>query len=404
MRTHQLFKSAQGDKKPTSPKRTIRHLIVIGDSLTDRGVFYSGERIGTKLLLAVRMFSPSPQGRFTNGWVWLDYLATNFINQFSIKKILKEKTVDEHDSLNLAMANDIPKKHFYTSDDISDAIISKDKNIQDFIQSYTLRDPKVIPYHSKSFVRCYAEGGLCNHNYNYKLFSKSLLARLLVPYLSNKVDDINADDQARTLKEKQETLSLIWSGMNDISLVNKLIETEYHEKIRLSVNSLKENIETLMQSGYCHFLLFNAPDATLAPRFIESKADEMKTFKECITTFNLYLRLLLITLKQQYPNCSFEMYDANAQLKNIFDKPSVHGLDETKINKSYLKSSECIPVTVLGTPQPGKGYAFWDDVHLTTSVHEIIARDVEAYLHSRYQIEPPLHHEKKSVSATQYRI
>jgi phospholipase/lecithinase/hemolysin len=382
MDTRLAFTFFATNTQQNSEKINISHLIVIGDSLTDRGIFYAGERMGTRL--ARRYFSDSPKGRFTNGWNWVDYLATSLINQFSIKSLIEQKQRrNKYDYLDLATKKSRPKKHIHDSEDLLQAIIKKDQQIKKVIGSYHLKDSRQIPYHDEPFVRCYSEGGLCNHNYSKQLFSKYISERLVVPYLSEKISAIKADDQKK-LHNKKETLSIIWSGTNDFGLVNDpTVVSKEKKRVQLSIESLRQNIKALIDAGYCHFLLCNAPDATLAPRSNRLPKEKLMPLKNCIEVFNLNLSKLLGQFKETYPSCSFVLYDAHAEFQKIFENPDAHGLDKSKIDKCHVDSCDS------SDPQSSQGYSFWDGLHPTSRIHYVIAHHMEEIIRSKYQIIPP---------------
>lgn len=359
-------------------KKTIRNLLVIGDSQSDRGLFFSGERIGTLFVLLLRTFYRSPKNRFTNGLNWVDHLAANFLNQFTI--------------------NDLYNNESLRSDDIEDAIIAKDLRIRNKIGRFDFDDTKMISYQSEDFLRCYAEGGLTNHNYAYSLFSKAVTTRKIVPHLSDKIKQIKQDDKDRSLLQKKETLIIIWSGTNDIGLVNDSFDQFYKDKIYLSIKSLEENMDELIQSGYCHFLLFNTPDGTLSPRFKQFTKEELTSLKQTLDYFNAKLQKLVMRMRLYYPECTFNIFDINAKFINLFSNTDAYGLDNCKKNTCYVKSPDYKPVTIFGKPQPAPGYFFWDEVHPTTYVHHLIANMVDKNIRSLYDVQPPNYRAKKNES------
>lgn len=366
MHSSQIIHPGQHNQDQNNVKKIINNLVVIGDSLSDRGVFYSGERFGNKLVLALGMFSQSPKRRFTNGLVWADYLAINIMNQFEIDSLANSKL-----HMNIA--------------DLSDELLYAGEH-KNKISRYDLNNSKLVRYKNDIFLRSYCEGGLCNHNYSAQYFSKSLFARLLVPYLPDKVAAIERDDAHRSLIEKQRTLVMLWSSTNDIGLVNNVTESNYKNKIRLSLLSIKNNIRKLIDSGYCHFLLFNAPNITLSPRFRTLSDAEIASLKECIISFNMNLVKMIGKLRQCYPDCTLNMFDVNAQFEKLFSKPEAYGLEKKKLFQTYVSSSDYDKTRAL---QHSPGYLFWDEVHPTTMVHYIIANEVEKTIRLQYILKPP---------------
>src|SRR5690348_16949398 len=100
-----------------SMKYDISHIIMMGDSLSDRG------RINHRLLFGIipmrwvsGLEGVSPDGRFTNGLAWTDHLAASLANEFIIDKL------------------EINKK--YNASDIADAVINRDPKIEKMIHDY----------------------------------------------------------------------------------------------------------------------------------------------------------------------------------------------------------------------------------------------------------------------------
>ena len=352
-------------------KKVIKNLIIIGDSLSDRGVMYGATRIGSKLLSLLGLLNKSPFNRFTNGYAWTDHLAANLANKFTVKDLVKKTS---HDT----------KKT--NSTDIADGIITHDKKIRKQVDRYTLNDPLQIRYQNQEFIRSYCEGGLSNHQYPFSFFQLGYhtATRLVVPYLSNKLSEIKKDDQDRIQQNKQETLTILWSGTNDLGLVNDSNEKEYTGKVHSAIDSLGKSIEELIQSGYCYFLLLNIPDPAQAPGFKETKP-----LIEASQYYNKKLWQLRQNLHEQYPHCHFDLFDINLHLQKIVNHPEAYYLDKSKIKDGYLTSSDFKPIKKSGDLQPASGYLFWDTVHPTTHVHSIIARKVEKMIRTKYVIEPP---------------
>jgi len=365
MPSHKLF------NVPPRTKPIIRNLLIIGDSLSDRGQFMACKRLGTWLISL--LFPKIPQNRFTNGLVWVDYLGMSLANKFIIND-RHRKGFREEVKLN--------------SEDIADGIISNDKRVRKAINRYHLKDPKQILYQDMDFIRSYAEGGLSNHNYNYKLCSHPF-TRLLIPYLSNKMTEIKKDDLHRAAENKQETLTIFWSGVCDISLVNNPLDKDYTQKVSLSIESLKKSTEELIKTGYCHFIFITSPDPKFSPRANKYSADELKIASDATQHFNDELKILKQKLKETHPNCSVDINDINPQIQKILEDPEAYFLDKTKIKESYFHSPDYKPIKKVGDIQPAAGYLFADEVHPTTKGHFIIAQNVENMIRSRYQLEAP---------------
>jgi len=124
----------------------IKYIVMMGDSLSDRGTLNRRFLLGCIPLGTLSgLEGLSPDGRFTNGLVWSDQVTANIASDFTIKRVQKKWSLD--------------------TTDIADAIITRDKRILAAIQNnYVLDDDKFVNYHGKVWVRSYCEGGLMAHD------------------------------------------------------------------------------------------------------------------------------------------------------------------------------------------------------------------------------------------------
>ncbi len=72
--------------KPTK----ISFVISMGDSLSDRGTFYNHRNLLGCVPVRTLLQHTPPYGRFTNGFVWGDYIGAMIANELLIRE-LKEK-------------------------------------------------------------------------------------------------------------------------------------------------------------------------------------------------------------------------------------------------------------------------------------------------------------------------
>lgn len=311
-------------------KVKITNLLVMGDSLTDRGTMAK-----SALMLLSGVWGKSPHGRFTNGFVWLDY----FIYHLSS---LKPVTL-------------IPPQ-----EQTQNSKVARDNH--EYIGSTT----------APILARTYCKAGMTAHNY-YKETESSEYMLNLTAYLSETLDNLREealrDDKYIQLtdKEKQSTLVIEWSGSNDLISVN---DKPTIKAARLAVASRIKNIEKMVNSGYCHFILFNVPNFALTPRFQNGDADSREQACKSVTQFNQDLNDAIQQLQIRYPACDFNLFDANMLFTQIYHSPEDFGFDKDKRHHPFLYSdafNDNDPTTTA------EGYIFWDEVHPTEAVHVIFA-------------------------------
>ena len=152
------------DPFPINPRRPIKikNLIMMGDSLSDRGTVNKTLLFGCiPMSYLTGLEGHSPEGRFTNGLVWSDHVSAEIASDFTIHRLQKKWHLDDTD--------------------ISDAVINGDRRVLKAIrESYTLDDDKFINYNGKLWVRSYCAGGLTSHDYSWNL-STSIAKPVYLP-------------------------------------------------------------------------------------------------------------------------------------------------------------------------------------------------------------------------------
>lgn len=332
----------------------ISYINSMGDSLSDRKTLYNrnlGDIVPMRWLSGLN--GRSPDGRFTNGYVWTDDLSADLANQFTINKIRKAKHLDFAD--------------------IGDAIITHDSKVAPHIESlYSLNNDRAVKYCGKNFVRSYNEGGTTAFDYSFWP-SKSIsryFTRFIVSTLSKKREELLKDDKKYKISEedKAKTLVIEWSGANDLITVNERpSEAEVNRAIKERVN----NVIELIKNGYRHFILFDVPDLSLTPRYQKKNKTERDNAHRCSAYFSTQLKLACQQLQTTYPNCTIEMFDANKQFTKMYNNPEKYHLDRDKRTIPYVDSPD-FEMKPNGT-SPAKGEMFWDDVHPTAEVHALLA-------------------------------
>ena len=279
------------DPFPINPRQAIKikNLIMMGDSLSDRGTLNKTLLFGCIPMSYVEgLEGRSPDGRFTNGMVWSDHVCAEIASDFTINRAKKRWHLDDTD--------------------ISDAVIHGDKRILKAIkESYSLDDDKFINYDGKLWIRSYCAGGLTSHNYSWNL-STSII-RFFMRIIVSKLEEMrqqlfNYDKQQKISNEqKAETLIIEWSGANDLVAVNA---KPSHEEADKAIAARIDNVKKLIASGYRNFVLFNLPNLSLTPRYQALGKTEQDNAQECSLYFNEQLKKACEQLNEDYPHCSID--------------------------------------------------------------------------------------------------
>lgn len=348
-----FIKDALEDKPQKGPYE-IRRFILMGDSLSDMGTLANIKLLGCiPMSYLSGLQGYSPKGRFTNGLVWNDHIASSITSDFTIRRVAKQWGMDDTD--------------------ISDAVINKDRRINNLIyNSYNLDDDEFIHYRGKVWLRSYCVGGLTAHNYkwSFDIHPKRFFYRLIAEVLSNKREAIVNYDKKHALshEDKEESLIIEFSGANDLITAHASPSKNASNK---AIKARVENVKQLISAGYRHFVLFNLPNLSLAPRFKEKSQKEELHVSKCSEYFNARLQAACKQLNEDYAYCEIRVYDVDAVFSNIYHHSAQYGFDPDKRTIAYKESSD------FKTPRhqlsPATGYMFYDDVHPSADMHALLA-------------------------------
>lgn len=381
--------------------KKISHLVMMGDSLTDRGTMNNRYLFG---FIPMRWLSglakKSPTGRFTNGFAWSDGLSARIISQFIIEDFRKNNppvkgTITTRDRMDMSddyiTGNRKPPKEGYKWDitDTSDAVLFHENKIMQHInKAYNLHEDEHVRYQGLDFLRNYVEGGLTAHNYTWT-FSHSIsrfFSRLILSTLDGMREKLLDYDKkhAVSMKHKAETLVLEWSGANDLITVN---QTPSKAEVDNAIQARMENINVLIKNGYRNFVLFNLPDLSLTPRFQNGDAKACETAQRYSVYFNQQLQVKCQELQKYYPHCSVQVYDINYLITKLHANPEKYGFETSKLNTPYVSSPDF--VINENATSPSKGYMFFDDVHPTADVHAKLAARIYDKYKKQYAFTKP---------------
>lgn len=348
---------------------TISYIIMLGDSLSDRGAMAQRYLLG---FIPMRWVSGlagvSPEGRFTNGLAWSDHIAAALANIFTIKRLAANNRLD------------------FT--DIADAILAKDKRMAMLKDAYDLDHELSVEYKGKEFIRSYNEGGLTAYNYKWHPTTsfKRFFSRLILPTLQSKREELVDYDIKHqiTMERKLKTLIIEWSGANDLITVNeKPTKSEVDKAIKERMNNAKK----LIEMGYRNFILINLPDLSLTPRYQLRSEKERRHAHKWSMYFNEQFELACEKLTKDHPNCFIELFDINKEFSYMHAHPEEYDLDKDKLIKPFLDSPDF--QMLPNNTSPSDGYMFWDDVHPTADVHAIFAAKCCANYRIKFYFEEP---------------
>ncbi len=182
-------------------------------------------------------------------------------------------------------------------------------------------------------------------------------------------------------------LYTVWAGADDaLALFSSLsptstltqIETSATQTIDTSTTNVTDAVSTLESHGAHHILVLNLPDLGLTPRAISENAiypGSTTLAANYSLSFNQTLSGKLGTLQGS------QGFDANIIQFNVFGAMNQVFANAASYGFSNLTQG-CLNTTTLSLcstdPAVQNTYAFWDDVHPTARLHQILANEVLA--------------------------
>jgi hypothetical protein len=341
--------------------KKISHFVTMGDSLTDRGTLNKEMILGCiPMSLLSGLQGKSPRGRFSDGYVWSDYLSSMVAEELLIQELKQKGKTDE---------------------DIADAIATHRREIEKRIaKGFNLNDDSGVEFEGHPFIRTFGEGGMTAHDYSW-MPSTSItrfFSRLVLSTLTTIRRRLFQDDHKHQVSktQKAQTLVMEWSGANDLITVNARPSME---EVEDAVRARVQNAEAMIKKGYQHFVLFNLPDLSLTPRYQAMSQAEQDNARACVEEFNRRLELAAMRLNALYPHCSVEVFDVKKVFDEVYHNPAHFGFDADKRKVPYTSVEKA----------DAKHFMFWDDVHPSAHMHAILAQRFYTRFNSEFQFIAP---------------
>ena len=139
------------------------------------------------------------------------------------------------------------------------------------------------------------------------------------------------------------------------------------------VGSLQTSLEKLYTDGARQFLVINLPPLGFTPRYNGSQST-ITTYNTRSQQYNSALATMLTTLKSAHPTIALNQLDVYSLMSDARANPALYGL--TNVTSSAapgLEPGDTSYDTSQLVPNPNQ-YLFWDDLHPTTVVQQILGR------------------------------
>jgi phospholipase/lecithinase/hemolysin len=180
-----------------------------------------------------------------------------------------------------------------------------------------------------------------------------------------------------TFINPSKTLVTFWIGINDIndSAKYSVDFAIFYDKL---ITTLFESVQSVYNAGYRNFLFMNLPPLDRTPGNILKTTPLPNT-----TMINLWDRTLtshIHTFNEQNPHANAFGFDVNGFLNKVLDSPGKYGIKNvTGYCKSYDQPYVDTDPERYGC-LPLDEYAWFNDGHMTSRVHEILAGEVRKFL------------------------
>jgi len=303
--------------------------------------------------------------------------------------------------------------------------LSDDGNLYNFLVSHhsPLIVPKSPPYYYGRFsngpvwtelVAAYLQKNYEISSENHAVGDAAIVLRgplrgALPITLTMEINNYLADSP---IADKSGILFIIWIGANDY------LDDATSDPSNLA-NTVTEGIQSsiiqLIQSGARHFLILNMPDLARVPQAI---AKHNTARLGLLSQYhNTLLPEVIKNLQELYPTTTYIQVDAYYFLNDLIDHPGKYNpaitdttdscwtggyfmqymqnpvtkgmtLKSTVLNQAYQFGQDCEKNPQSCTCANPDQYVFWDSVHPTRVVHQLLATIIENVLDNELKPQP----------------
>jgi phospholipase/lecithinase/hemolysin len=319
-------------------------LYVFGDSLADPGNIFNAtnalQLFNDSFGLDIPVTPPSPPyfaGRFSNGLVWVEQLAT-------------ELNLDPIPSTELSVTFPGSEINFPLTVDFNDEL--------------NLRGVQAPPFEggdSPLQVSPYFNGNTTEQSVNFAFGGAQTGENgagefgELIPGIQQQVEWFVEDHQLSNKTADADALYVISGGGNDYTDINVNPEDV--------INNIKTELKSLYDIGARDFLVSNLIDLGTLPA---SPEELVEPFNNLIETHNSLLEQTVNELNDSLSGANIVILDINSLFDDVLENPDNYDL--TNVSEPYLNPETLTPSADANVDE----YLFFDTVHPTAVGHEIL--------------------------------
>jgi len=198
----------------------------------------------------------------------------------------------------------------------------------------------------------------------------SSFASILIPDVGGQIDAFKND--GRSLG--RQSLCTLWIGGNDL---NGTSSGNSQRVINRTIANMEGHLEEMISLGAVQIVVPNVPLLGEIPQHNRNAA-ERRQQNELVHDYNSRLKGLLVSLRNRYPATRFIEVDVAAFMVDLIADPESFGFSNTRDQAYTGPLGGIFGGDVVSNPEE---YVFWDDLHPTGPIHEIIgmmaAREVK---------------------------
>ncbi|WP_424095145.1 SGNH/GDSL hydrolase family protein [Moorena producens] len=315
------------------------NLYVFGDSLSDSGNVFNISKESNQLNPTIPIIPQSPpyfQGRFSNGPIWVDYLADSLEIDLKPSTDLSVLLPDSPILSPITITPDGPRASF-------------------FFNGATTNQ-------SVNFAFGGAETGFSGIG-EFGAFLPGLLTQV-----AGFTNDLILSDQMAD----PNALYILWLGATDYLSMDIPNPTQVVGNIQTALNSL-------YNFGARNFLVLNLADLGKTPQSLRLDSVLSSGLTDLTEQHNSVLDSTLKVLRQSLPDINLISVDQYDLVNQVLTNPGNFGF--TNVTETCLDEA-----TFIACSNPDE-FFFWDASHPTTAGHQILAESALATLKSQDQAE-----------------
>jgi phospholipase/lecithinase/hemolysin len=162
------------------------------------------------------------------------------------------------------------------------------------------------------------------------------------------------------------TLFVLWGGSNDAYIITDPLSgiTNPVAAMGNAVVNLSTEINALIGVGATRFLIPNLPDLSLTPEAQLLSPGDRASLSLLTDYFNGTLAAALLAIETGNPAVDIVGFDTNALFKEVYNNAAAYGFTQI--------TTDCIDVGCFLTPGLADQYMFWDHVHPSTRLNQIL--------------------------------